>query len=413
VLALIIKKMKEKQEVYISYAWEKQEDGSNWPPILKNLYTALSNEGYKIKIDIHSINYKESIKSFMDELGRGKYIVTIISEKYLKSLNCMFEVLQLLKYPNFRSRIFPILLDGANVYDSKKILEYIKYWDFEINTLNQETKSLSNMVYAKPIFEDIEIMNEIRRIIATFGSTIGDMNVLNPQVHDNTNFEALIKLINAKFLEDNQSKAVELQNNELQNQILQLNEEIELLKLENTKLLVEITSKNNLIDELNKISILSDTKIVQTNKKSNIIIFENIAGFSRNTTQKDIIENLGMPTKDEISTKHDFNSMSYNDYITFSYYKKSKKLMAVNINMFGEDCPEVVNYLSNLGIKDKKLSYLGLHKNKVIEDFGTPTDISSGNYHYDTEDLCVDFICYDFNEYLCSSISIQFFFNNN
>lgn len=402
-------------EVYISYAWEKQKDGSNWPPILKNLYTDLKNEGFKIKIDVHSINYKESIKSFMNELGRGQYIVAIISEKYLKSMNCMYEVLQLMRYPNFRSRIFPILLNGAKVYDSKKILEYLKYWDSEINVLNQETKSLSNMVYAKPIFEDIEIMNEIRRIIATFGNTIGDMNVLNPQEHDNTNFEALIKLINQKFEEDNHSKNIEVQNNELSSQNLQLKSELNILKLENEKLQVELNKKEEFIQEIIAKEISSNVEEVSLKAKSDILIFENILGFNRNTTKNEIIQKLGEPTSDEGSGKHDFNSLYYDDFMTFSYYKKSEKLMNVDINMLGDGSQDnikiAINYIKDKGISDKKVNYLGIHKDKILKDFGTPSRINSGNYNFDAEGIHVDFVCYEHDEYLCSTISVQFFGN--
>lgn len=401
-----------KPKVYISYAWEKQKDGSNWLPILKNLYNILEKEGYNVEIDIHSINYKESIKTFMQELGRGQFVILIISEKYLKSINCMYEVLQLLKYPNFRARIFPILLDDAKIYDSKKILEYIKYWDSEITVLNQETKTLSNMVYAKPIFEDIEIMSEVRRIIASFGDTIGDMNVLNPHEHDITNFNALIESINLKFIDENQNINIEIKNKELINQNLQYKAELELLKMEYEKLKIELKIKDGRIQELTKEEIISEVEEVEIEEKSEINTFKNILGFNRKSTKNDIIQILGKPTSDEISKKYVINYLNYYDYIRFGYNKKSEKLMVVHINLLSNNIQEVKRYLQENGITDNIMNYLGAHLDKILTDFGTPSSKSSGNYRYDNDGFMVNFVCYDFNNYKCSTISIQFFGNN-
>lgn len=52
------------------------------------------------------------------------------------------------------------------------------------------------------------------------------MNVLNSYEHDNTNFKKLIGLINNKFLEDNRSKTIELQNRELNDQNNKLKTEL-------------------------------------------------------------------------------------------------------------------------------------------------------------------------------------------
>lgn len=400
-----------KPKVYISYAWEKQGDGSNWPPILRKLFIILEKEGYEVEIDIHSINYKESIKSFMQELGRGQFVVLIISEKYLKSINCMYEVLQLIKYPNFRARIFPILLDDAKIYDSKKILEYIKYWDSEITVLNQETKTLSSMVYAKPIFEDIEIMSEVRRIIASFGDTIGDMNVLTPHEHDTTNFNVLIESINLKFIDDNKNIDIELQNKELLNQNLQYKQELEMLKVEYEKQKTEIKLKDERIQQLTRQEVLTEIEEADIKETLKIDKFKNILGFNRNSTKNDIIRLLGKPTSDEISLNYNFNSLSYNDHIIFKYYKKSEKLMVTHINLLNNNIQRVKKYIEEKGIKDNNTNYLGAHLDKILTDFGNPSRDSHGNYSYDNEDFMVNFVCYKFNKNACSTITVQFFRN--
>ncbi len=402
--------MEKKPIVYISYAWEKQKDGSNWPPILKRLYKILVKEDFEIKIDIHSLNYKESIKSFMNELGRGQYVVTLINERYLKSINCMYEVLQLLKYSNYRSRIFPIILEGAKVYDSKKIIEYMKFWDSEINLLNKETKSLNNMVYARPIFEDIETMNEIRRIIASFGSTIGDMNVLDSRDHENSDFNALINIINKQFEEENRTENIEVHNEELtvQNQTLQ--KEISTLKSENSKLKDILKNKEVLIQELIAKEVAPEIELTESVVKFDISIFETLLGFNRNSTKSDIIKVFGDPTNDdEGKHKYDFNTMYYKDVISFSYYKKTEVLMQTSIEAFYSDPHTTIDYLRNKGIKDEKVNYLGVHKDNILKDFGPPSSSHADNYTYDLGNFDVNFICYDTDNFICTAIQVQYY----
>lgn len=51
----------------------------------------------------------------MERIGRGKGVIVVISEKYLKSENCMFELVQISKHQQFADRIFPIVLNNANI----------------------------------------------------------------------------------------------------------------------------------------------------------------------------------------------------------------------------------------------------------------------------------------------------------
>lgn len=211
-------------EIYISYAWEKQADSTTWSPLVKNLYDTILKTDFSILIDVKTIHYKDSIKEFMQKLGKGNYIIVIISEKYLKSKNCMFEVLEMLRYKDIKDRIFPIISHDASIYDSLKIIEYIKYWDNQIKELNDEAKSLSNVAYAAPIFQDIELMNEIRRIIGSFGEMLRDMNVLTFEKHNNSNFEELLHQINLKVDFDKKNLEVKILNEEL----IAKNEELEI-----------------------------------------------------------------------------------------------------------------------------------------------------------------------------------------
>jgi hypothetical protein len=44
-------------------------------------------------------------------------VIVVLSDKYLKSENCMFELVEIAKHGNFVDRIFPVVLSSANIYD--------------------------------------------------------------------------------------------------------------------------------------------------------------------------------------------------------------------------------------------------------------------------------------------------------
>ena len=56
----------------------------------------------------------------------------------------------------------------------------------------------------------------------------------------------------------------------------------------------------------------------------------------------------------------------------------------------------------------KQGSYIRKHKDYIIKTFGKPYRISSDNYNYNYENLSVNFICYDFDDHLCSSIEVVY-----
>lgn len=67
-------------EIYVSYAWRGESES-----IVDQLCQVFAIKGYKIIRDKSAVAYKDSIKSFMDRIGRGKFIIAVISDKYMKS----------------------------------------------------------------------------------------------------------------------------------------------------------------------------------------------------------------------------------------------------------------------------------------------------------------------------------------
>lgn len=96
------------KEIYVSYAW-----GGKSEELVNQLDKALHDKGVTLIRDKSNLGFKGRIKEFMEQLGRGKAVIVIIGKKYLKSENCMFELVQIARNGQFYDRIFPIVLTDA------------------------------------------------------------------------------------------------------------------------------------------------------------------------------------------------------------------------------------------------------------------------------------------------------------
>src|SRR2546425_9651614 len=101
----------------------------------------------------------------MRRIGLGKCIVVVLSEKYLESKNCMFELTEIADRGDIRDRVFPIVLGDAKIYDAVSRIRYIKYWEQQKEELDREMKQVGGE-NLKGIREDLDLFAKIRNTIA-------------------------------------------------------------------------------------------------------------------------------------------------------------------------------------------------------------------------------------------------------
>jgi hypothetical protein len=179
-------------EVFVSYAWTEESNA-----IVDRLQSELGNHGIRLLRDREEVRYRDSIRDFMRRLGQGKAVVAVISEKYLKSENCMFEMLEIAQAGALRERIFPIVLADANLYKATGRVRYVRHWEEQIHELNEALKevrgdSLTNLQ------SDLNLYADIRRMIDNIASHLRDMNALSPDQHEGSGFAELIRQIRAQ-----------------------------------------------------------------------------------------------------------------------------------------------------------------------------------------------------------------------
>lgn len=182
--------------VFISYAW-----GDEREEIVNQLDKALQERGIKIIRDKRALGYKGSISAFMELIGQGNCVIVVISDKYLRSKNCMFEQVEIAENKQFSDRIFPIILNDANIYDAVDRLDYVEFWEKEKAKLEARMRSLSDLSNLQGVREELDNYERFRDKISGLTSILKDMNTLTPDMHRDSDFSEIYDGIEKRMKE--------------------------------------------------------------------------------------------------------------------------------------------------------------------------------------------------------------------
>jgi len=187
--------------VFISYAWAGERE-----EIVNQIDESLKQRGIKIIRDKRELGYKGSIQEFMERIGRGSCIIIVVSDKYLRSPNCMFELLEIADNLQFYDRVFPIVLSDANIYDPVQRIEYVKHWETKREELARAIKTV-DPANLQGIRDDMDRYDRIRDRISGLTSILKDMNTLTPEMHQDTNFGILYSALEKRMSEEESASA--------------------------------------------------------------------------------------------------------------------------------------------------------------------------------------------------------------
>lgn len=158
--------------IFLSYNWHDGEVADRIDKYLSEL------PGITVKRDVRDIGAWKSIREFMESIRHQDYAVLIVSDSYLKSKNCMFEALEMMKEQEYADRIFPAVIE-TGIYNPLIRAEYIKYWQQECDKLETVVKGLE-LVYAAEAVADLKRYKSIALTVGEFLSIVADRN--NPDI---------------------------------------------------------------------------------------------------------------------------------------------------------------------------------------------------------------------------------------
>lgn len=162
----------EKPSVFMSYNWGSDNLADKVESKLKPFA--------EVHRDKNSIESWGSITEFMKNIRKTDLVVIIISDSYLKSVACMYEVIQLLKDENWISHTMFLVEESAKgIYRPVGQLKYVKYWIDEVNDLKNELKGIDYALVTSQA-EELKKIEFIQLHINDFMKTVADRN--NPDL---------------------------------------------------------------------------------------------------------------------------------------------------------------------------------------------------------------------------------------
>lgn len=196
-----------KIKIYFSYAWDDSYNENSREQEVDNLYKILSDKGFDVRRDKMNIGYKDLISEFMEEIGESQNIIVALSDKYLKSPYCMFELYEIYrnskqKKKEFIKKIYPIHLEKLNLKDPITLKNYLEYWENKQHNwedlIKTQTSNIGNETFSE--------YRKIKDILANFSEIIAfimDINALSLEFLSKNDYTILIEYIEKKIAPDN------------------------------------------------------------------------------------------------------------------------------------------------------------------------------------------------------------------
>lgn len=161
-------------EIFLSYSWidEKVAD------TVTEMFKSLKSKGVELVRDKDRLTFMQNIKEFMKSIKSKDFAILLISDSYLKSTNCMYEISELMKLDDYQRKILVLRDKKANIFDTKEINNYLRYWQNRCNELKVELKDLEDTNKIITI-EDLRKSENIMRNIGEFLNVLKNLNIIS------------------------------------------------------------------------------------------------------------------------------------------------------------------------------------------------------------------------------------------
>ena len=162
----------------VSYAWgDETPEGRDREQIVDEFSNSAEKQGKKIIRDKTEMRVGDSIVQFMQQIGRADRIFVFLSDKYLKSTFCMFELSEiwrncLLEPERFLKRIRVFTLPCAKIWSPEERTAYAIYWKLRWESLEATRQTHGSDIVCDQDSEEHRRMRDYSRNIGTMLASI-------------------------------------------------------------------------------------------------------------------------------------------------------------------------------------------------------------------------------------------------
>jgi hypothetical protein len=157
-------------EIFLSYSWKNES-------IADSLEKWFLSKRILVHRDKRDVTFTKSTKQFMKTIRNYPFCIMILSDSFLKSKNCMYEVNEFIKDENYRNKILPLVEAETNIFSAYDRSKYTQYWQNQYNQLLHEDNKIE-LLNKKDSISELKVFENIDRNIGEFLENISDLKVI-------------------------------------------------------------------------------------------------------------------------------------------------------------------------------------------------------------------------------------------
>ncbi len=179
------------KQIFLSYAWANVN-------VADEIDNTFKGFGITFRRDVRDVAYTGSIKDFMKTIGDSDFVVMLISDEYVKSENCMYEVTELFNTPGFEARILPVIVNKAPVFKREGQKLYYDHWRNEA----QKAADMHKEYDTEKTKEDKKKIQSIYDYLGPFFQKINDLKSIHFNDLKVENYKPMLERIGLKPTEE-------------------------------------------------------------------------------------------------------------------------------------------------------------------------------------------------------------------
>jgi internalin A len=163
----------QRRQVFLSYWEDERPAGKVRAQVADALYQALAKDAGLLPVrDREQIKTGDRISVFMDRLARADLVVAIVSDKYLRSPYCMYEIYRIWQkwqgdLDDLSRHVVPILLPEVKVDEFSDRVPYLEYW-------TEQAESLEALIRDRRLRPSAESWRQFR-LVQEFAHHVDDI----------------------------------------------------------------------------------------------------------------------------------------------------------------------------------------------------------------------------------------------
>jgi internalin A len=169
-------------EWYVSYAWgeDKTPEGRAREKVVDDLCAMALADGHQILRDKEVLGLGDSISCFMGRIGAGDRVFVILSDKYLRSPHCMFELSEIWRNSKqdrgvFLQRVRIYALPDTKIWDPIDWTDWAIHWKEKYSELNERARQHGVEILGEPGYRRLRQMQNFYTQVSDILGTLTDI----------------------------------------------------------------------------------------------------------------------------------------------------------------------------------------------------------------------------------------------